>query len=170
MNRIKNILIFLLIFLCVNVAVFADGIEASVPDGEYSIEVNMTGGSGKASISSPTLLTIRGGKAYAKIIWSSSHYDYMIVDGEKLYNLASGGGNSTFEIPVTAMDEGMEVTADTTAMGEPVEVRYTLTFYRDTIGEKGLIPQEATKRVLMIAAAIIVVGGIINYFAKKKER
>lgn len=138
-------------------------------DGEYSIEVNMTGGSGRASISSPTLLTVRDGKAYAKLLWSSAYYDYMIVEGERYYNLTEDGGNSTFEIPITVMDDVMPVIADTTAMGEPVEIAYNLTFYPETIGAKGLIPQEAAKKVLVIAAVIIVAGGILNYLARKRR-
>ena len=52
-------------------------------DGEYAIDVAMTGGSGKATIQSPTLLTLNDGIAYVSITWSSSNYDYMIVDGQK---------------------------------------------------------------------------------------
>lgn len=148
----------------------AEAMDINLPDGEYSIEVNMTGGSGRASISSPTLLTVRDGKAYARLLWSSTYYDYMIVGGEKFNNLTTDGGNSTFEIPVTVMDGGMSVIADTTAMGEPVEINYMLTFYRDTIGNKGEIPQEAAKKVLIIAGVIIVIGWIINYFLKKKRK
>lgn len=139
-------------------------------DGEYSIEVNMTGGSGRASISSPTLLTVRDGKAYARLLWSSAHYDYMIVEGETYYNQTTDGGNSVFEIPITVMDDVMPVIADTTAMGEPLEIAYHLTFYSETIGTKGQIPQEAAKKVLLIAGIIIVAGGILNYFVKKKRR
>ena len=143
----------------------------SVPksDGEYSIEVNMTGGSGRASISSPTLLTVRDGKAYATLIWSSTYYDYMILEEEYYLNLTEDGGPSRFEIPISAMDTPIPVIADTTAMGDPVEIHYELTFYEESIGEKGQIPQEAAKKVLMIAAAIIVLGGILNYFVKKKR-
>ncbi len=145
-------------------------VSLSRSDGEYSIEVNMTGGSGRASISSPTLLIVRDGKAYAKLLWSSAYYDYMIVDGEVYYNLTTDGGNSSFEIPVTVMDDAMPIIADTTAMGDPVEIAYTLTFYSESIGSKGQIPQEAAKKVLMIAVAIIVSGGILNYYVKKKRK
>ena len=138
-------------------------------DGEYSIEVNMTGGSGRASVSSPTLLLVREGKAYARLLWSSAYYDYMIVGGQTYYNLTTDGGNSVFEIPITVMDAGMPVIADTTAMGDPVEIEYTLTFYLDSVGGKGNIPQEAAKKVLVIAAAVIVVGGVLNYSLKKKR-
>lgn len=145
-------------------------VSVSRSDGEYSIEVNMTGGSGRASISSPTLLIVRDGKAYARLLWSSAYYDYMIIDGEYYYNQTTDGGNSTFEIPITVMDGAMPVIADTTAMGEPVEIEYTLTFYSETIGTKGQIPQEAAKKVLVIAMIIIVAGGILNYFVKKKRK
>ncbi len=139
-------------------------------DGEYSIEVNMTGGSGRASISSPTLLIIRDGKAYARLLWSSAHYDYMILEDTVYYNLSDDGGNSSFEIPITAMDEGIPVIADTTAMGDPIEIHYTLTFYEESIGEKNQIPQEAAKKVLIIAAGIIIVGGILNHYLKEKRK
>jgi len=151
----------------------AEAIEAvamDLEDGEYSIEVNMTGGSGRASISSPTLLIIRDGKAYARLLWSSTYYDYMILDGAYFYNLSEDGGPSSFEIPITALDEPMAVIADTTAMGDPVEIQYMLTFYAETVGAKGQIPQESAKRVLLIAGAIIAGGGVLNYFVKKKRK
>ena len=139
-------------------------------DGEYSIEVNLAGGSGRASVSSPTLLVVRGGKAYARLLWSSPYYDYMVL-GETIFNnLTTDGGNSTFEIPITAMDEPMAVIADTTAMGDPVEIEYTLTFYSESLGDKSQIPQEAARKVLYISLAIIVAGGVLNHFVKKKRK
>ena len=139
-------------------------------DGEYSIEVDLAGGSGRASVSSPTLLIVREGKAYARLLWSSPYYDYMVI-GETVYeNLTTDGGNSTFEIPITAMDEPMEVIADTTAMGDPLEIEYTLTFYSESLGDKSRIPQEAAKKVLYISLAIIVVGAVLNHFVKRGRR
>lgn len=139
------------------------------PDGEYSIEVNLAGGSGRASVSSPTLLTVREGRAWASLLWSSPYYDYMVV-GDTVYgNLTTDGGNSTFEIPVTAMDAPMAVVADTTAMGDPLEIEYTLTFYSESLGDKSQIPQEAAKKVLAISLAIIVLGAVLNHFVKKKR-
>ncbi len=146
-------------------------VAMDMEDGEYSIEVNMTGGSGRASISSPTLLIVRDGKAYARLLWSSVYYDYMILDeGAYFYNLTEDGGPSTFEIPVTALDEPIPVIADTTAMGEPVEIQYTLTFYAETVGDKGQIPQESAKLVLLIAAVIILGGGALNWILKKRKK
>ena len=146
------------------------GTLLSLEDGEYAIEVTMTGGSGKASIQSPALLTVTDGTAYISITWSSSNYDYMIVDGEKYLPTNEEGMNSVFEIPVLSMDEGMPVIADTTAMGAPHEIDYTLTFYSDSIGSKSQLPQEAAKRVVAVAVVIIVGGGILNYFVNKRNR
>ncbi len=123
-------------------------------DGEYSIQVDLEGGSGKASVTSPTLITVQDGAVTAHIQWSSSNYDYMIVDGEKYLPVNEEGGNSEFEIPVLAMDEAMPVIADTTAMGTPHEINYTLTFYSDSIGSKSQMPQEAAKRVVAVALSL----------------
>ena len=148
----------------------ADGMSIDKEDGEYSIQVDLEGGSGKASVTSPTILTVEDGKAYAQIQWSSSNYDYMIVDGEKFQNESEEGRNSVFTIPVTALDDKMEVIADTLAMGAPHEIDYTLTFYEASIGSKGQLPQEAAKRVVAVAMVIIVGGGILNYFVNKRNR
>ena len=148
----------------------AAGMQIDKADGEYSIQVDLEGGSGKAMVTSPTILTVKDGQAYAQIQWSSSNYDYMIVDGEKFLNESEEGRNSVFTVPITVLDDKMEVIADTLAMGAPHEINYTLTFYEDSIGSKGQLPQEAAKRVVAVALVIIVGGGILNYFVNKRNR
>ena len=102
--------------------------ETEVPaDGAYPCKVTLEGGSGKASVESPAALTVADGKMTATIVWSSPNYDYMIVDGEK-YLPTNTEGNSTFEIPVAALDTALSVTADTVAMSKPHEIEYTLSF------------------------------------------
>ena len=96
-------------------------------DGEYSVNVTLEGGSGRATVESPAALTVADGKMTAVILWSSPNYDYMIVDGEK-YLPTNTEGNSTFEIPVSALGTPLTVTADTVAMSTPHEIEYTLTF------------------------------------------
>ena len=101
---------------------------AEIPaDGEYSVNVTLEGGSGRATVESPAALTVVDGKMTAVILWSSPNYDYMIVDGEK-YLPTNTEGNSTFEIPVSALGTPLAVTADTVAMSTPHEIEYTLTF------------------------------------------
>lgn len=166
--------LFLALMLAGPVSVVAaqkeNGIETDLEDGEYSIQVDLEGGSGKASVSSPTLMLVKNGRMYAELQWSSSNYDYMIVDGEKFQNESEEGRNSVFTIPVTALDDKMEVIADTLAMGAPHEIDYTLTFYEASIGSKGQLPQEAAKRVVAVALVIIIGGGILNYFVNKRNR
>ena len=166
--------LFLALMLAGPVSVAAaqkeNGIETDLEDGEYSIQVDLEGGSGKASVSSPTLMLVKNGRMYAELQWRSSNYDYMIVDGEKFQNESEEGRNSVFTIPVTALDDKMEVIADTLAMGAPHEIDYTLTFYEASIGSKGQLPQEAAKRVVAVAMVIIVGGGILNYFVNKRNR
>ena len=106
----------------------ADGTEVSVPeDGEYTVEVTLEGGSGKATVDSQAKVTVKDGVAYATITWSSTHYDYMIVNGEKYLN-ENEGGNSTFTFPIDGIPCEMDVIGDTTAMSTPHEIDYTLTF------------------------------------------
>ena len=145
-------------------------VEVNIPDGEYSIEVNMVGGNGRASISSPTWLEVKDGKAFARLLWSSANYDYMIIGDKTFYNETTDGGNSTFTIPIVMMDEAIPIIADTTALGDPVQIRYEMIFYSMTIGSKGKIPQEAAKRVLIIAAIILVVGFVLNLVIKKAAK
>lgn len=148
----------------------SEPLYTSLDNGVYSIEVSMTGGSGRASISSPAYLYVRKHHFYSKITWSSSHYDYMIVGSKKYLNESPKGENSTFTIPVTAIDEPMIVKADTMALGDPVEIEYHLTFYENSIGSVNQIPQIAAKKVLTIALIVIIAGGILNYFVKSRKR
>lgn len=101
--------------------------EIGLSDGEYMMDVTLKGGSGRAEVESPSKVRIEDGIATAQIIWSSSNYDYMLVDGEK-HLPVNEEGNSVFEIPVATFDSEIEVIADTTAMSKPHEIEYTLYF------------------------------------------
>ena len=102
-------------------------------DGTYQVEVELLGGSGRASVTSPAKVEIKDGKAVATLEWSSPNYDYMVVDGEK-YLPVNTEGNSVFQIPVEAFDQDIAVIADTVAMSTPHEIEYTLNFHA---GENG---------------------------------
>ncbi len=95
--------------------------------GVYSSEVSLSGGSGKASVTSPCKIEVTGEGVFATIEWSSPHYDYMIVDGKK-YERINEEGNSVFRIPIPGFDSQVNVIADTTAMSTPHEIEYTLSF------------------------------------------
>lgn len=108
-------------------------------DGIYTVVVALEGGSGRASVDSPTQLIVVNGYAHAVIVFSSPNYDYMKVDGVQYEpeNEEPGlQGNSVFRIPVSAFDRKLDVKADTVAMSEPHEIDYTLYFDSSTIVAK----------------------------------
>jgi len=95
-------------------------------DGEYSVTAELAGGTGKATIESPTKLTVKDGQGTLTVTWSSPNYDYMLVGGEK-YEPVNTEGNSVFEITFNKLGEPVDVVGDTTAMSKPHEVEYTIT-------------------------------------------
>ena len=105
---------------------------SALADGSYTIELTMEGGSGRASIQSPTQITVADGAATATLEWSSPNYDYMLVNGEK-YLPVNTEGNSVFEVPVEALDAPLTMIGDTVAMSTPHEVEYTVTFHSETL-------------------------------------
>jgi len=103
--------------------------SANIPYDSFipcEVDVEMVGGTGRASIQSPATLTYKDGIDIAEIVWSSSNYTYMLVDGVE-YLPVNTDGNSTFEIPVV-LDADMTVVACTVAMSEPKEIEYVLRF------------------------------------------
>ena len=101
--------------------------DLGLTDGAYTVELTFAGGSGKAYVQSPCTLIVADGVVTATIVWSSSKYDYMLVDGAR-YDVLSTDPGSTFEIPVAAFDTDLTVVGDTTAMSTPHEIEYTLNF------------------------------------------
>ena len=101
--------------------------DLGLADGEHRANVALEGGTGKASVTSPATIKVSGDSCTAVVEWSSPNYDYMLVDGEK-YLPVNKDGNSVFEIPLPYFDKPVTVIADTTAMSEPHEIEYTLTF------------------------------------------
>lgn len=147
---------------------FEDATEVSLDDGTYQVDVSMEGGSGRASITTPTQLVVEDGRAVATIEWSSPNYDYMLV-ADKRYLPINEEGNSTFEIPVLVLDEPFVVIGDTTAMSVPHEVDYQLTFdsttiVRETDDEAGL-----ANRVLPVLVAVCAAGAIVAVVLRRRQ-
>lgn len=140
-----------------------------IEDGEYAIRVTLEGGSGKAAVTSPCEFTVIDGQAYAVLQWSSPYYDYMMIDG-KTYLPTNEEGNSTFEIPVTVLDEGIEAVVDTTAMSVPHEINYTLTFYSDGIMDARDTPQARARYSVYMALAIIAFCSMVSVVKKHRRR
>ena len=76
---------------------------------------------------SPCTVVQKDGGYTAELRWSSSHYDFMIVEGVTYYPETSEEG-AVFTIPIPAPPCEIAVQADTTAMSTPHLIDYTLHF------------------------------------------
>lgn len=134
-------------------------------DGDYTVEVSLKGGSGKASVNSPARLSVADGKMQAKIEWSSPNYDYMEIDGKGYYPV-NDGGNSAFVIDVAALDCDIDVLAETIAMSEPHMIEYTLYFDSESAEKDGISPVFIGS---LAAAAVIIISAAILIRKRKKD-
>lgn len=140
---------------------------SEIPDGSYWIRVSMTGGSGRASISSPTGFYVKDGQATADIHWSSASYDYMKLDGVRYDAFTDAAGHSAMTIPVSALDTAITVLADTTAMSKPYEIEYQLTFDGSALlpmtdasmAETHALPTEELQRTMQSASMQVAGAG-----------
>lgn len=147
----------------------AEPAPIEMEDGEYTVEVAMEGGTGRASVTSPAALLVRDGCAWARIEWSSPNYDYMKVEDEK-YLPVNDEGNSSFEIPITVFDEPMAVIGDTTAMSTPHEVEYSLIFHSDSISSKETASRGVVPIVACAVGAVLVACVLAAWFSIRKRR
>lgn len=140
---------------------------SEIPDGSYWIRVSMTGGSGRASISSPTGFYVKDGQATADIHWSSASYDYMKLDGVRYEAFTDAAGHSAMTIPVAALNTAIPVLADTTAMSKPYEIEYQLSFDGSALlpmtdasmAETHALPTEELQRTMQ-SASMQVAGAV----------
>lgn len=106
---------------------FVTAESLGLADGVYSAAVRLSGGSGRAGVTSPARIELSGGVCTARIEWGSPNYDYMRI-GDERFEPVNTEGNSCFEIPLPYFDRPFAVIADTVAMSEPHEIAYTLVF------------------------------------------
>lgn len=131
-------------------------------NGNYTADVSLTGGSGKAAVKSPTELTVTDGGMTAVIEWNSPNYDYMELGGKEYYPV-NDDGNSRFVIDVAALDADIPVRAETVAMSEPHMIDYTLRFTSPVIA--GNAPMWG---VYVAGAAVLAALCVI--FAVRRKR
>ncbi len=109
--------------------------------GDYTVEVRLTGGTGRASISSPAPLTVTDEGITATLVWSSPSYTQMWLTGSS-YSPVQAEGNATFLLPVV-LDTPLPVSAETIAMSQPHRIDYVLYLDSSTlkpVGEPSLLP------------------------------
>ena len=91
----------------------------------------------------------------------------MMVNGDK-YLPVNTEGNSVFELPVTAFDTEIAVTADTTAMSVPHEIDYTICLVGDSVEKREEKPMEVV--AVIYIAAVIAVGTIAWCVFRKRRK
>ncbi len=96
-------------------------------DGLYSVDARLVGDAGKAKVESPAQLRVENGEAFATVVWGSKKYADMSLCGARAAAL-EGEGNAAFEARVPCFDWNLAVTIDSTALGAPVEMAYSLRF------------------------------------------
>ena len=138
----------------------------NLPDGVYTCTPSLSGGSGRVSLSDPCQVTLKDGMGVARIEWSSQYYDYMIVNGEKYYPV-NDGGDSVFEIPINAFDIPMDVVADTTALSQPYEIEYQITFYSSSLQQKSSSSGPGWP-VVVVVVCIFAIGYLVVVAAAKR--
>lgn len=109
----------------------SDMIAGDVKDGRYKVDVSLEGGSGRAHVSSPAVLTARKGRLTARIKWSSEYYQYIQIGGVQFKKI-NKKGHSRMDIPVV-LDQDMSIQALTTAMSTPHLIDYTIRFDRSSL-------------------------------------
>lgn len=139
---------------------------AAEENGTYEINVELTGGSGRASVESPMKLTVADGVITATVVWSSPYYDFMLLDGTYYYPV-NEDGNSTFEIPLTSLSEDVAFDAETLAMSEPHTISYVL-----KLDESSLVrtdgQDEGMSAGAIVVAVILIALSVVLYYRKKK--
>lgn len=113
---------------------------AGTEDGSYVPSFGFTGGSGRVVISCPELV-VKDGKAMATLVFSSSNYTRVTVNGVD-YGKDNGDGASTFTIPVE-LNGITAISAETTAMSQPHEIEYELYIYTDGTDVADVSPEAA---------------------------
>ncbi|MGN0435737.1 MAG: ABC transporter substrate-binding protein [Wujia sp.] len=146
--------------------------EQELTDGEYRIEVGLIGGTGKATVTSPTTVIVKDGNVTIRLEWSSPNYDYMIVDDNQITPI-NKSGNSVFEIPIKAYTASVNVIADTTAMSIPHEIEYTIKLDWNSLREADAGVKRSGRILLDIAVFILtftVTIALLTFFRRKRKK
>ena len=99
----------------------------TLKDGVYSPDrFTWSGGTGKVEITC-NKVTIQNGQAYATLVFSSDHYQYVKANGNKYYT-TKGGGSATAVIPV-ALNQNNKIIGMTDKMSVAHEIEYTIFIY-----------------------------------------
>lgn len=99
----------------------------TLKNGTYSPQsFSWSGGSGRLAYIKCSKITVKNGRSYATIVFSSSSYDALKASGTRYSK--SGGGLSTFVIPIK-LNTNNTIIGRTTAMSEAHWISYSIYAY-----------------------------------------
>ena len=158
---------------------FVTAESLGLADGDYLVEVSLSGGSGRAKLASSAQLHVENGSCTATLVWGSRNYDYMRI-GETKYLPLPDTDTSTFEMPVSFFDRPMAVIADTIAMSEPHEIEYSLLFSSESLQLQNSEADSASEMELYTAeqlkvecredgSTLLTLGGKDRYLLLERE-
>ena len=120
--------------------------STGLKDGVYTPDsFSWSGGTGKVTISC-NKVTVTGGQAYATLVFSSQHYQYVKANGNTYYPSEKGARSTTFVIPV-ALNKNNTIIGMTTAMSTPHEIQYSIFVYLAAAsagGKEGAVGKNVT--------------------------
>lgn len=136
------------------------------PDGNYTIEAVLKGGSGRVSIESPVRITVSSGNITATFIWTSSFYEYMLVEGQKYLpeSRDKEKGTTTFRIPLKTI-ESFPFIAQTSKMSQPHDIEYSIVFNGDTLKNADSEGNQSVIRIIVaLTSGLILLVLLLKIF------
>lgn len=104
----------------------------ALKDGVYTPNrFTWSGGTGKVRITC-NKVTIKNGQAYATLVFSSDHYQYVKANGNTYYT-TKGGGTATVVIPI-ALNKNNKILGMTDKMSVAHEIEYSIFVYLAAAG------------------------------------
>lgn len=141
--------------------------STGLKDGVYTPDsFSWSGGTGKVTISC-NKVTVTGGQAYATLVFSSQHYQYVKANGNTYYPSEKGARSTTFVIPV-ALNKNNTIIGMTTAMSTPHEIQYSIFVYLAAASASGK-EGAAGKNVTVIGAGNAASGSKASSVSQKLD-
>lgn len=142
---------------------FAEYAPVELKNGTYTVNVDLEAGEGISEIRTETSIFVENKEATVVIVWDSTDYNYMVIDGEKFLPKSAEGG-CVFWVPVTAWDEEIPVIVSRGA-GSTEETECTLFLDSSTIKKQGTM---APLYALIVLNIILAFLNGLNMVRKKK--
>ncbi len=119
--------------------------STTLADGVYKPDrFTWSGGTGKVRITC-NKITVKGGQAYATLVFSSDSYQYVKANGNTYYT-SKGGGKATVVVPV-ALNKNNRILGMTTKMSATHEIEYSIFIYLAAAGNGQALGENSNEKL-----------------------